>query len=149
MTELLRTNSKNPDFISLVNSLDEELAVKDGDDHAFYDQFNAIENLNHVVILYSNGKPSACGAIKKINSNTVEIKRMFTLTDFRGNGLASKVLLELEKWAKELSFDECILETGKYLFDAIRLYEKNGYLCIPNYPPYEEAVNSQCFAKQL
>ena len=42
--KLLRTNSENQDFIQLVKMLDEYLAYIDGDDHAFYDQFNKIEN---------------------------------------------------------------------------------------------------------
>jgi hypothetical protein len=32
-------------------------------------------------------------------------------------------LTELEKWALELGYSKCILETGKRLPDAVRLYE--------------------------
>ena len=41
MTEFRRTNSENIDFRNLVKELDKILAVLDGDDHAFFDQFIA------------------------------------------------------------------------------------------------------------
>ena len=48
MIEIVRTNSKNKDFINLVKFLDAELKIKDGEDHAFYDQFNKIDTLIHI-----------------------------------------------------------------------------------------------------
>ncbi|WP_407644578.1 hypothetical protein [Croceimicrobium hydrocarbonivorans] len=42
-----------------------------------------------------------------------------------------------------------ILETGINQPEAIRLYEKNGYQRIPNYPPYEGVETSYCFEKVL
>ena len=50
MIKLTRTNSKNIDFIELIKQLDAYLKITDGDEHDFYNQFNAIESLNHVVI---------------------------------------------------------------------------------------------------
>ena len=50
--------------------LDAELAIRDGDDHAFYHQFNGIDHLDHVVLCFENEKAVACGAFKirtKIN----------------------------------------------------------------------------------
>ena len=42
MTKIIRTDSDNKDFIELVKYLDADLAVKDGDQHSFYNQFNKI-----------------------------------------------------------------------------------------------------------
>jgi GNAT superfamily N-acetyltransferase len=74
---------------------------------------------------------------------------MFTLESHRGKGLARQVLNELENWALELGYSKCILETGKRLPDAVRLYQKNGYLQIQNYGQYIEMENSICFEKKL
>ena len=145
----VRTSSTDQDFIALVKLLDQELAIVDGDDHAFYHQFNSINVLKHTIVLYENNIPVGCGAIKKFDDTSAEVKRMYTLTETRGKGVATKVLLELEKWAKELNYKYTILETGKRLPDAIALYQKNGYEIIPNYGQYVGIENSVCFRKEL
>lgn len=74
---------------------------------------------------------------------------MFTQSQYRGKGLASMLLAELEKWAKEMHYEKCVLETGKRQQDAVALYQKNGYLITPNYGQYIGVDNSVCFAKTL
>jgi len=149
MTWLHRTNSQHPGFIHLVRELDAYLAEVDGDEHAFYDQFNSINNLNHVVIAFQGDDAIGCGAIKEYDLQTVEIKRMYTSPDSRGKGIASLVLRELEKWAAELKYAQCILETGKKQVEAIRLYQKCGYQPIKNYGQYANVENSVCFKKNI
>ena len=149
MHTFIRTISDNSDFISLVRQLDYELAEIDGDEHAFYSQYNKIDKINHVVIAFENDIPIACGAIKPFGEDAMEVKRMYTLPAFRGKGIASQVLSELEKWALELNYSRCVLETGVRQPDAIRLYEKNGYSSIPNYGQYFGVENSCCFERKL
>ncbi len=149
MIRLIRTDSSNSDFKKLVEQLDAYLAKIDGDEHGFYAQFNTIDALKHVVIAYEKGLPVSCGAIKQAGSDNMEVKRMYTLPEHRGKGIATKVLFILEQWAKELSFAQCVLETGKRQPEAIRLYEKNGYKLIPNYGQYIGIENSVCFGKRL
>ncbi len=149
MLNIIRTNSDNPDFISLVKLLDAELAERDGEDHPFYAQFNKIDKIKYVVVAYENDKPVSCGAIKEYSSDTMEVKRMYTLLESRGKGIATKVLIELEKWAKELSYGKSILETGKKQPEAIALYTKNGYKLIPNFGQYAGVDNSVCFEKEM
>jgi len=149
MIKIIRTNSTNRDFIELVKSLDADLAIRDGNEHSFYDQFNKIVNIKYVVIAYMDSEPVSCGAIKEFDSTTMEVKRMYTLPSARGKGIASQVLSELEKWAAELSFHKCILETGRRQPEAIRLYTKNGYKSIPNYGQYIGMENSVCFEKEI
>ena len=147
MIKIVRTNSDDQDFIDLVKNLDADLAERDGNDHPFYAQFNKIDKIKYVVVAYENSKPMGCGAIKEYASNTMEIKRMYTSPESRGKGIATKVLTELEIWATELSYEKCILETGKKQPEAIGLYKKNGYKLIPNYGQYAEIKNSLCFEK--
>ena len=149
MIKLIRTDSDNKDFIHLVKHLDAELAVLDGDEHAFYAQLNKTDKIKHVIVAYENEKPISCGAIREHSSTMMEVKRMYTLPEYRGKGLATKVLNELEKWASELSYQKCILETGWRQPDAIRLYEKNGYKRISNYGKYAGIENSVCFEKEI
>lgn len=144
-----RTTSNNPDFVGLVNRLDAELAKINGNEDAFYSQFNKIDKINHVVLIYDNDTPIACGAIKQFSETAMEVKRMFTLPNYRGKGAASILLKELEKWAKEINYEKCVLETSKRQPDALALYSKNGYNIIPNYGQYIGVENSICFEKIL
>jgi len=149
MIQLLRTDSGNADFRRLVVSLDAYLREKDGEDHAFYNQFNKIDHIRHVVVAYADGKAAGCGAIKKYDEQSAEIKRMFVDPAFRGRGIAGLILAELENWACELSFSSCILETGKRQVEAVRLYQKENYRVIPNYGQYIGVDNSVCMKKEL
>ena len=148
-TEIIRTSSENKDFISLVNELDAYLKLTDGDEHEFYNQFNNIDVLKNVVIFYIDTIAVGCGAIKKFDTSSVEVKRMFVLSEKRGKGVAQKVLQELELWAKELGYKSCILETGKRQVEAVTFYKKCNYKIIPNYGQYKKMENSICFEKLI
>ena len=147
--EIIRTNSDNPDFINLVKLLDADLAERDGSEHDFYAQFNKIDKIKHAVVAYDRGVPVSCGAIKPYDDAAMEVKRMYTLPESRGKGLALLVLNALEEWAKELSYTKCVLETGKKQPEAIALYTKSGYTVTPNYGQYKGIENSVCFEKKL
>ena len=147
--KIIRTNSNNSDFIKLVTELDADLAIRDGEEHAFYHQFNKIDMIKHVIVVYENEVPLGCGAIKEIEAQTVEVKRMYTKPSIRGKGVGTKVLKALEQWAGELSYKRCILETGKKQPEAIALYLKNGFVPIANYGQYKGVENSLCFEKKL
>jgi len=147
MIRIVRTNSEDQDFIKLVSMLDSELAIIDGEEHSFYSQFNKIDNIRYVVIAFEDDMPVGCGAIKAYGREVMEIKRMYVLPGSRNKGLASKILAELENWARELNYPKCILETGIRQPDAIALYKKNGYRQIPNWRQYKGVENSVCFEK--
>lgn len=149
MILLKRSDSSNTDFQALVRELDEDLALRDGEEHSFFAQFNKIDAIRHVVLAYSNNSPVGCGAVKPYNTGTMEVKRMFVVPASRGLGIASLVLEELERWSRELGFDTCILETGEKQPEAIRLYQKNNYKVIPNFGQYANVAGSVCFEKQL
>ncbi len=124
MINLVRTNSDNSDFRELVALLDADLQIRDGDEHSFYAQFNKVDKIRHVVVAYEDGEAVGCGAIKEYEEGVAEIKRMFVRAENRGRGIAGQILTELETWAKELNYSECILETGIKQPEAIRLTKK-------------------------
>lgn len=149
MTTIKRTNSDDIDFINLVVLLDQDLKIRDGEDHGFYNQFNKTNTIKHVIVFYENDIAVGCGAIREKKEDTVEIKRMFVHPDYRKKGIASAVLVALEIWAAEVNYKYTILETGKNQPEAINLYQKQGYHITPNYPPYESMDNSVCMKKTL
>jgi len=149
MIIIKRRASEDTDFQNLVRELDKDLAIRDGDEHEFFHQFNTIDMLRHVAVAYKNGIPVGCGAIKFYDDITMEVKRMFVPAEHRGSGIAIAVLQELEQWAKELGSARCILETGVKMPEAIGLYKKSGYKVISNYGQYAGVKSSVCFEKSL
>ncbi|WP_310396823.1 GNAT family N-acetyltransferase [Hymenobacter sp.] len=149
MPHLTRTTSENPDFRALIQLLDQDLRERDGADQIFYAQFNKIDKINHVVVAYRDDAPVGCGTFKEFTAELVEIKRMFVRPAHRGQGVAQAVLAELERWAHELHYAGCVLETGKRQPEAIGLYQKCGYRLIPNYGQYIGVENSVCMQKEI
>ena len=86
MISILRTDSVHPDFIALVKMLDADLAVRDGADTIFYAPLNKTDAIRHVIVAYENELPTGCGAIREFDTDSMEVKRMFTLPAARGRG---------------------------------------------------------------
>ena len=144
-----RTDSTNKDFIALVTLLDQDLKHRDGDEHSFYAQYNKIETIRNVIICYVEEKPIGCGAFKVYSPGKAEIKRMFVLPAYRGQGVGLNILQQLELWASELKYSKCVLETGKKQPEAITLYKKAGFSIIKNYGQYENVENSVCMQRSI
>lgn len=149
MITLKRTNSEDIDFKNLVVLLNQDLKIRDGADHDFYNQFNGIDTIKHAIVIYEDEVAIGCGAFREKESDVAEIKRMFVHPDYRKRGIASAVLKELEKWATEVDYKYTLLETGVNQPEAIALYKKQDYAIIPNYPPYDVMDNSVCMKKKL
>ena len=149
MIEIKRTSSSEIDFQHLVSELDGELSTRNGETNEFFAQYNKIDQIKNVIIATIDNKPVGCGAIKAYDSDTMEIKRMFVPIEMRGKGIAVHILKNLEKWAKEMNYSKCILETGNKMPEAIRLYEKSNYKVVPNYGQYNGIEDSICFEKHL
>jgi GNAT superfamily N-acetyltransferase len=147
MIELIRTTSYNEDFEKLVVLLDAYLSILDGEDHAFYAQFNKSNLLKNALVCYENGMPIGIGAYKEFEPSIAEMKRMYTLPNHRGKGIAKAILTELENWAKEENYATAILETGYLQKEAIGLYQKLGYTIIENFGQYKGVANSICMKK--
>jgi len=144
-----RTTGRDPDFEFLIRQLDNELWNEMSEVQATYDQFNKVPDIDTVLLIYKNGKVIACGCFKKYRNDTIEIKRMFTVKEERGKGIAAIVLSELEKWAIELNYRYAILETGIKLLSAVQLYKRSGYSITDNYDQYIGLEQSVCMKKEL
>ena len=149
MIVIKRTNNQDDDFRQLVAQLDAYLAKTDGDEHGFYNQYNGLDGIKCAVVAYIDGTPVGCGAFKQYNKSTVEVKRMYSAPDRRGQGIGRKILQELEDWAAKLGYERVVLETGKRQTEAVRFYPSLGYTAIENYGQYQGMDNSLCFSKQL
>ena len=96
MLSFVKTDSTQTDFQQLVKLLDEDLSIRDGDEHDFYAQFNKIDSIRNVIVCYSGKVPVGCGAFKPFDDTSVEIKRMFVEPAYRGKGIGLKILYQLK-----------------------------------------------------
>ncbi|SQI92051.1 N-acetyltransferase GCN5 [Klebsiella oxytoca] len=78
-------------------------------------------------MLEREGEIIATGAYKPKDAHTAEIKRIWTLRRLRQQGLAAKVVQELERRALLAGYSHIFLTTGFRQPEAVRLYLSQGY----------------------
>jgi putative acetyltransferase len=105
-------------------------------------------------VLRIDGQPAGCGGIKLFGSELGELefgelKRMYVRPQFRGREFGKLILDRLDDHARENGINLLRLETGIHQQAAIRLYEKNGFHCIPQFGPYLNSALSLCFEKRI
>lgn len=149
MIQLQRTTSDHPSFRKLIVKLDVYLAEINGESHDFFQQHNTLEQIRHVLIAAYENESAGCGAMREFDRETMEIKRMYVLPEFRRKGIASQLVVALEAWAVEMGYRRCILETSVLMEDAVKTYCSLGYQPISNYGPYLDVESSRCFEKIL
>jgi ribosomal protein S18 acetylase RimI-like enzyme len=145
----LNTDSKNKDFINLIELLDDDLNQRYGDLQKQFDKHNKLDYINDVVIIYKDEIPVACGALKEHNIDSIELKRIFVKNEYRRQGLSKIIVNELEKMGRSKGYTYALLETGIKQYEAINLYKNIGYITIQNFEPYIGNENSVCMKKDL
>lgn len=98
---------------------------------------------------YLNGMAVACGALRPLERQTAEVRRMFVRRSHRRRGLASAVLQALEQAARDFNYNVLRLETGHRQQPALALYEARGFVRIAPFGPYVDDPTSVCFEKRL
>lgn len=149
MIQITRTTSDDKRFKALILELDNDLTSRYSKGDYKYDINIKLDALNTTVIAKISDIPVGCGCFKEINDHTIEIKRMYVNPYFRGFGVASLIIESLTKWAKELFYQNAVLETGSKQPESIKLYEKHGFIKISPFEPYIDLPNSVCMGKQL
>ena len=94
-------------------------------------------------------KAIGCAALRPLDEVTAELRRMYVLPSFRGQGIARMLIQEIEKAAVNFKYATIRLETGNRQPRAIALYEACGYRQIEAFGPYVGDPTSICFEKQL
>jgi putative acetyltransferase len=102
-----------------------------------------------VAVGTADGQAVACGALRRLDGSTAEIKRMYVVPAARGSGVATRVLRALEAAATERGWSTLRLETGTEQPDAQRFYEREGYHQIPLFGCYVGSTLSVCYERVL
>jgi GNAT superfamily N-acetyltransferase len=85
------------------------------------------------IIGLREGQPVCCGGLKRLDARACEIKRMYVVPECRGQGIARRLLHELEVRARGLGYALARLDTGPQQSGAQLLYESEGYGQIGNF----------------
>jgi GNAT superfamily N-acetyltransferase len=139
------------DALALLGELDEQLnAVPYPQEsrHAF-----SVERLLTDAVAFfvtrANGEPAACGGVKLFGTEYGEVKRMYVRPAFRGRGFGKSMLKHLEDHARQNGVRLLRLETGIHQKDAIRLYERFGFMRRGPFGEYKEDPMSVYFEKLI
>lgn len=107
----------------------------------------------HIIFFsaWINGSLAGCIAIQNLDSQNAEIKSMRTSHQFRGQGVASKLLLFVLSFAKEEGYKTISLETGTqdYFLPARKLYEKFGFSECGPFSNYKLDPNSYFMRREV
>jgi GNAT superfamily N-acetyltransferase len=137
---------------TLISALNAELASmypEPGATHLRLEPEETAPGRGAFLVGYVGSVAVACGAVRKISDDTAEIKRMFVLPDWRGLGLSTRLLAELESEAARLGARRIVLETGERQREALALYQRHGYLQIAPFGEYVGSPLSICMEKIL
>ena len=147
---VVKESALSPDAQWLIKELSEELSTRYGDgDSSSFKPEDTDKPKSCFVIARIESNAVGCGALMPFEDDIAEVKRMYVKKEIRGKGVSVKILVELEKYAKEYAYKKIWLETGVMQPEAIGLYEKAGYVRIKNYGKYENNPLSVCYEKTI
>src|SRR5262245_21662391 len=126
---------RDPDAALLIARLTEELSrrYEEEDGGGGFRVEHVLQPRSVFVVGWLGGRAVACGALRPLQGDTAEVKRMYVEPDVRGRGLGRRILAELETHARRWGYTAVWLETGVLQPEAIRIFETSGYHQIENY----------------
>ena len=136
----------------LILALNAELSSRypeDGACHFRLDADEVAEGRGAFLVAYQGEKAIGCGAVRRTEEGTGELKRMYVCLEERCRGVGRAILDALEVEAKKLRIHKLLLETGIRNPEAIALYERAGFSRIPAFGEYVGSPISVCMAKDL
>jgi GNAT superfamily N-acetyltransferase len=142
----------SPDGRRLVAALDAHLASRYSPEQRFGPHLKAemvAPGAGTFLIARVDGVAVGCGALRRRDERTVEVKRMYVEPEMRGRGLAKQILRRLETAARAMGARRLVLETGVYQDEAIGLYRGVGFNPIDCFDEYAGTPTSLCFDKTI
>jgi len=148
-----RSTLASPDATRLIAALNAELTKtfpEPGATHFSLSHAQVVAGDGAFLVAYLEDVAVGCGAVRRLDEATAEIKRMYVAPSVRGRGIGRALVEALEREARLVGLTRIVLETGTRLAPAIRLYEAMGYAHIPLFGEYLSSPNtSLCFGKSL
>jgi len=138
---------------ALIDALNAELSAVYPEPGAIHFQLHAEEvadGRGAFLVVYRAGAPVGCGAVRVLDAETAELKRMYVSPTVRGMGLGRRLVAALEAEARAVGVRRLVLETGVRQTAALALYRATGFHPIPLYGEYcLSPETSVCLGKDL
>jgi putative acetyltransferase len=138
---------------ALITELNAELSgmyPEPGANHFGLDPEEVAPGRGAFLVVRLHGAPVGCGALRRLDTQTGELKRMYVAPSARGTGLGRRLVAALEAEARALGLRRLVLETGTRQHAAIALYRATGFEPIPLYGEYLRSPDtSVCLGKEL
>ena len=150
--EIRREGLTTPAAAQLIAALKEELTriyPEEGVCHFRLDAAEVEEGRGAFLVARVGGAPAGCGAVRRIEAGTGEIKRMYVAPAFRGRRIGARLVAALEDEARRLGLERLVLETGTRQTEALGLYRAAGYAVISPFGEYTRSPLSVCMEKNL
>lgn len=96
-------------------------------------------------LAYIDNEVAGCIALKRINKNNCEMKRLYVKEKYRGKKIASKLVDKIIEDAKFIGYKYMLLDTLPFLKSAINLYKQKGFYEISAYN--DSPMNTSIFMK--
>jgi putative acetyltransferase len=136
----------------LIGELNAELAAlypEQGANHFRLDPAEVSAGRGVFLVAYESDQPVGCGALRRIDPDVAEVKRMYVRRAARGRRLGAAILSALEAEARALGVSRLVLETGDRLAVALALYRRAGFQPVPAFGEYVDSPLSFCLGKTL
>ena len=142
-----RSTLDSPEAVRLIAALNAELTMTFPEPGATH---FSLSDAQAFLVAYVDDVAVGCGAVRRLDAATAELKRMYVDPSVRGQGIGRMLVEALEREAGLVGVTKIVLETGTRLAGAIRLYEGMGYARIPLFGEYLSSPDtSLCFGKSL
>ncbi len=147
--KIQRIREISEDVVHLIDDLDKYQNSLYPKEDNYLDPIHILLDENVFFLgVYSKEQLTACCAVKKMNGYG-EIKRLYVKPEFRGIGLAKKLIMKMEEYLKKEGIKYAKAETGVSQPEAIRLYEDLDYERSHPFGDYSENPHSLFFIKNL
>ena len=145
VTEAKINSPSARELISELSALLKEISGDSGSDN--FQDFEQQNPRNLFLLANYNSTPVGCVALREVDFETCELKRMYA----RHKGVGKRLLEEFEARALLLGFNRIILSTRCLNAKAIAFYKRNGFEEIEPYGVYKLRTPevSICMAKDI
>ena len=109
--------------------LEEEHELHDVDNF----QREYVENRGLFLVVMDDEKLVGTGAIKRLEENIAELKRLWLLEEYHGQRIGYQVVLQLLDFARAHGYEKVRLQTSQKQERAVRFYTRLGFYKIPSY----------------
>jgi ribosomal protein S18 acetylase RimI-like enzyme len=143
-------HAESIDDITMAEELFEKYAASLGFDLVFQDFKKELSGLpgeyappeGCLLLAYDGGRLAGCVALRKIDAEACEMKRLYVRPEFRGKGNGRKLAEAIIDEAKRIGYERMRLDTVSSMVEATALYSSLGFKKIESYcyNPLDDAI---------